>query len=77
MLKIYVGNSFEPQEVIVSENKTVNEVFEENSIYVPAGSIVTLGSRRLGDNELNKTLSELGVSDNSAITYSQKLNGAK
>jgi hypothetical protein len=77
MLKVYIGNSFEPQEVIVSSESTVTEIYEENGIVIPTGSIVTVGSRRLGDSELDKPLRELGVAEGAIITFSQKLNGAK
>lgn len=78
MKKIYIGNAFEPQEVIVSEEKSVKEIYAENGIAIPSGSIVTLGSRKLGDNELNTPLKDLGnVQEGALVTFSQKLNGAK
>lgn len=77
MLRIYIGNNFDPQQVVVDENKSIKEIYNENNIAIPSGAIVTAGSRRLGDSELNKPLNELGnISENELITFSQKLNGA-
>lgn len=78
MVKIYVGAAFNPVEVIVDPSKSVNQVFKEAGVAIPAGSIVTWNTRRLGDNELDKPLNTLGeLAEDDAIIFSQKLNGAK
>jgi hypothetical protein len=77
MLKVYIGNAFEPIAVITSSEKTVRQLYEENNIPIAASSVVTHGSSRLGDNELDKTLAELNVKDGALLTFTQKLNGAQ
>lgn len=77
MVKIYVGAAFSPKEVIVDPNKTVNEIFREAGVTVPAGSIITWNTRRLGDSELETPISALGtLAEDDSIIFSQKLNGA-
>jgi hypothetical protein len=77
MIKIYIGNNFDPQQVVVDESKSIRQIYNENSIAIPSGSIVTMGSRRLGDKELDKPLSQLGtINEDELITFTQKLNGA-
>lgn len=75
MLTLYIGAAFDPKEVITSPDKTVREIFKENQINLPYGAIVTHNSARLGDNELDKTLAELGVRDEDLITINDKMTG--
>lgn len=78
MIKIYVGAAFNPVEVIVDPSKSVNQIFKEAGVAIPAGSIVTWNTRRLGDSELNAPLNTIGeLEEDDAIIFSQKLNGAK
>lgn len=76
MFEIYVGSSFDPKKVITSKNVTLREVLDNNEVIVPANAILMHGTKRLGDNDYDRTLEELGVTDGSVITYSEKLNGA-
>lgn len=77
MFEIYIGNAFEPVKVIAAPTTTVRQLYSENNIPISSSAIVTHGSTRLGDNELDKTLAELGVQNGALLTYTQKLNGAK
>lgn len=78
MVRIHVGAAFNPVEVIVDPSKSVNQIFRENGVTIPAGSIVTWNTRRLGDSELEAPLNTLGsLEEDDAIIFSQKLNGAK
>ena len=78
MIRIYIGNNFDPKQVVVDEAKSVKEIYAENGMTIPSGSVVTMGSRRLGDKELTKPLSSLGtINEDELITFSQKLNGAR
>lgn len=78
MIKIYVGAAFNPVEVIVDPSKSVNQIFKEAGVTIPAGSIVTWNTRRLGDSELNAPLNTIGtLEEDDAIIFSQKLNGAR
>ena len=77
MVRIYIRNNFDPEAVVVDENKSIKEIYADNGIAIPSGAIVTMGNRRLGDGELNKPLKELGsINENELITFTQKLNGA-
>jgi hypothetical protein len=77
MIEVYIGNAFEPRKVITSPEKTVRQLYQENNIPISSSAIVTHGSTRLGDKELDRTLSELGVQTGALLTFTQKLNGAR
>lgn len=78
MIEVYIGNAFEPKKVITVSSVSLKQLYEENHIAVPAGSVVTLGVRRLSDEEFdNSTLAQLGVRSGDLITFTQKLNGAR
>ena len=77
MLEIYIGDAFDPIKVIVRPTATVREVYEENHKQLSRDAVVTHRNARLGDNELDKTLAELGVQDGDLITCTMKLNGAR
>ena len=77
MLEIYIGDAFDPQRVIVRPTATVRQVYEENHKTIGRDAVVTHKNARLGDNELDKTLADLGIEDGDLITVTQKLNGAR
>ena len=77
MLKLYIGSAYEPKEVVAEEDQTVKEIYAENGVALPQNSLVTLNSRKLGDAELNKPISELGVVSEDAITITEKYSSAK
>ncbi len=74
MIKIHIGNILDTKEVTVLESKSVKEIYKDNNI--PVLGIVTLNSRRLGDAELEKPISELGVVAGDTISFAMKLDAA-
>ena len=78
MIKIYIGSSLDPKEVIADENKTVADAYREANVSLPKNSVVTLNSSRLGERDIDtRSLSELGVKENDLVIVSEKLNSAK
>lgn len=78
MLELYIGSAYSPKSVSsVNPNKTVRQVFEENGVSIPFGAIVSKGSVRLGDADLDKSLYELGVTSGDYLTISEKYAGAR
>lgn len=76
MKKIYIGSAYNPKEVTVEEDQTIREVYAENNVNMPTNALVTLNSRKLNANELDKPISELGVQNEDAITITEKYNSA-
>lgn len=78
MLDLYIGSAYAPKTVSgVNPNTTIRELFGANGITIPRGAIVMKGSVRLGDADLDKTLSSLGVTSGEYLTISEKYAGAK
>jgi hypothetical protein len=76
-LRINIGSDFNSKAIIVDSEKTVKEAYRENNVSLAAGAIVTLNTRRLGADDLDKTLADLGVANNDYLTVSGKLNSAR
>ena len=75
MLKINIGTSFDPEEIVVDEETTLQEAFKEVNVVITGSTIVTHNARRVTD--LNKTLKELNVQDGDIITANEKQDGAR
>ena len=76
MVKINIGTSFDPKEVIVSEDKTLRKLFSEVNVSITNQTTVTMNGARLGDLDLDKTLKQLNVQEGALITANEKLVGA-
>lgn len=77
MIKFYIGSAYDPTQVIVSEDKTIRQAYQENDVALPNNAMVTLNSRKLSNNELDKTLAELQVKENDVITITEKYQSAR
>lgn len=77
MIKFYIGSAYDPTQVIVSEDKTIRQVYQENDVALPNNAMVTLNSRKLSTSELDKTLAELQVKENDVITITEKYQSAR
>lgn len=75
MLKINIGTSFDPEEIVVDENTTLQEAFKQVNVPITNSTIVTHNARRVAN--LNKTLKELNVQDGDVITANEKQDGAR
>ena len=75
MLKINIGTSFDPEEIIVDENITLAEAFKKVNVPVTGSTIVTINARR--ETNLNATLTELNIQDGDLITANEKQDGAR
>ena len=77
MIKFYIGSAYDPTQVIVSEDKTIRQAYQENDVALPSNAMVTLNSRKLSTSELDKTLAELKVKENDVITITEKYQSAR
>lgn len=77
MIKFYIGSAYDPTQVIVSEDKTIRQAYQENDVALPNNAMVTLNSRKLSNSELDKTLAELQVKENDVITITEKYQSAR
>ena len=75
MLKINIGTSFDPEEIVVDENITLEEAFRKVNVQITQSTIVTVNARRVTN--LSKTLADLGVNDGDIITANEKQDGAR
>lgn len=76
MLELFIGSAYAPKTVSANPNKTVKAIFAENGITIPHNAILMKGSQRLGDADLDKPLSALGVVSGDYLTISEKYSGA-
>lgn len=76
MITLYIGDSLNPKEILVSPEAKISEIFRSNGINYDNGT-VTADARKLGTAELDKTVNELGITDGTYLTVSQKLQSAK
>lgn len=76
MLKIWIGNSTSPRQYTVDPNATVRQVLAQAGQSVKSNSVVQFDSGRLSDRELDMTLAQLGVTDDSSITVTTKMMSA-
>jgi SOS response regulatory protein OraA/RecX len=77
MIKFYIGSAYDPTQVIVSEDKTIRQAYQENDVALPNNAMVTLNSRKLSTSELDKTLTELEIKENDVITITEKYQSAR
>jgi len=75
MLKINIGTSFDPEEIVVDEETTLQEAFKQVNVPITGSTIVTHNARRVTN--LTKTLKELNVEDGDIITANEKQDGAR
>lgn len=62
MIKVTVGNNVKRESVIVDENTTLRTVLEDNGIDYTSGTMHLDGSS-LKPGEIDKTFSELGITE--------------
>lgn len=77
MLQLYIGSAYAPKTVTANPNKTIKQIFGENGITIPHNAIMMKGSVRLGDADLDKPLTALGVVSGDYLTISEKYSGAR
>ena len=75
MLKINIGTSFDPEEIIVDENITLKDAFRKVNTPITNSTIVTVNARRVTN--LDATLAELNIQDGDLITANEKQDGAR
>lgn len=76
MIKLYIGSAYDPIEVTAEKTQSVREIYAENNVNLPTNAMVTLNSRKLGDAELEKPISELNVTDSDTITITEKYSSS-
>lgn len=76
MLKINIGSSFDQSEIVFDDNTTVRKAFETAKINLNNSMTVMVNSRRIPTDDLDKTLSQVGIKDGDLVTTSQKIEGA-
>lgn len=67
MVKVTVGTTTERTDVVKDVDTTVESILREQGIPL-GGHIVNLNMRVLGQGDINKTLDELGVQDETTAT---------
>ena len=77
MKRLYIGSAYDPVEVTAEESQSIREIYRENNINLPHNAMVTLNSRRLGDAELDKPISELNVESEDTITITEKYSSSR
>lgn len=75
MVKITVGNNMKRIPVIVEDDATPRQVFEQNDIDYSHG-MSTLDGATLGPGDLDKTFSQLGITEKGFLYNVAKLDNA-
>ena len=76
MLNITIGTNTSRKKVIVAPNMTLRAVLEQNNVNTNVGTICIDGNPQIASN-LDKTLEELNVNNNSFIISVAKADNAR
>ena len=76
MISITVGTNTKRKQVVVDPNLTVRQVLEQNGVNYSVGNI-NLDAKILNQSDLDKTLTELGVTCGAYIINVAKADNAQ
>jgi hypothetical protein len=76
MISITVGTNTKRKQVVVDPNLTVRQVLEQNGVNYSVGNI-NLDAKILNQSDLDKTLTELGVTSGAYIINVAKADNAQ
>lgn len=76
MISITVGTNTKRKQVVVDPNLTVRQVLEQNGVNYSVGNI-NLDAKILNQSDLDKTLTELGVTSGAYIINVAKAENAQ
>lgn len=76
MISITVGTNTKRKQVVVDPNLTVRQVLEQNGVKYSVGNI-NLDAKILNQSDLDKTLTELGVTSGAYIINVAKADNAQ
>lgn len=75
MVKVTLGSNTERKQVIVSEDKTVKEIFQENDMDYTTGALM-LDGVPVTAAQINMSLKDLNVSESCFLIVTVKSDGA-
>ncbi len=77
MIRIFIGSAVDPKEVLADPNAKLKDVFQTEDVRIPTNATMMHNTKKLGDEDLNRTLTELSVEQDDTISLIEKQNGSK